>query len=281
MMSKKSTSKKVTPTAHDIRNKRQALKELKNKDWSIKFRNRNQKRFYDMVEKKDITFCTGPAGCGKTYLSVHYALKALADKETPYDGIVIVKPLVEADGEKLGFLPGDVEEKTEPFMMSFYYNMEQFIGKQILGVLRHEEIIKVIPMAYMRGLTLSNKIVILDETQNATPAQIKMFLTRLGENSKYIIAGDLEQTDKRGVNGLDDSIRRFAGIRGVGLSMFTPKDIVRHKLIGKLLARYDNKFDLTDADAEITISKWVSMEEAKMPADGSLDSETHYNLQIK
>ena len=280
MMSKKSTSKKVTPTAHDIRNKRQALKELKNKDWSIKFRNRNQKRFYDMIEKKDITFCTGPAGCGKTYLSVHYALKALADKETPYDGIVIVKPLVEADGEKLGFLPGDVEEKTEPFMMSFYYNMEQLIGKHILGILRQEEIIKVIPMAYMRGLTLSNKIVILDETQNATPAQIKMFLTRLGENSKYIIAGDLEQTDKRGVNGLDDSIRRFAGIRGVGLSMFTPKDIVRHKLISKLLARYDNKFDLTDADAEITISKWVNMEEADVPTDGSLEN-TEYNLQIK
>ena len=277
-MSKKSTSKKVTPTAHDIRNKRQALKELKNKDWTIKFRNRNQKRFYDMVEKKDITFCTGPAGCGKTYLSVHYALKALADKETPYDGIVIVKPLVEADGEKLGFLPGDVEEKTEPFMMSFYYNMEQLIGKHILGILRQEEIIKVIPMAYMRGLTLSNKIVILDETQNATPAQIKMFLTRLGENSKYIIAGDLEQTDKRGVNGLDDSIRRFAGIRGVGLSLFTTKDIVRHKLISKLLSRYDSKFDLSDASAEITISKWVTMEEAKLPTDGSLEN-TEYNLQ--
>jgi len=280
-MSKQSTSKKVTPTSHDIKNRRQALKELKNKDWTIKFRNRNQKRFYDMIEKKDITFCTGPAGCGKTYLSVHYALKALADKDTPYDGIVIVKPLVEADGEKLGFLPGDVEEKTEPFMMSFYYNMEQLVGKQVLGILRQEEIVKVIPMAYMRGLTLSNKIVILDETQNATPAQIKMFLTRLGENSKYIIAGDLEQTDKRGVNGLDDSIRRFAGIRGVGLSMFTAKDIVRHKLISKLLARYDNKFDLSDADAEITISKWVNMEEAKVPSDGSLDSETHYNLQIK
>ena len=254
MMSKQSTSKKVTPTAHEIRNKRQALKELKNKAWPIQFRNRNQKRFYNMIEKKDITFCTGPAGCGKTYLSVHYALKALADKNTPYDGIIIVKPLVEADGEKLGFLPGDVEEKTEPFMMSFYYNMEQLIGKQILGVLRHEEIIKVIPMAYMRGLTLSNKIVILDETQNATPAQIKMFLTRLGLNSKYIIAGDLEQTDKRGVNGLDDSIRRFAGIRGVGLSMFTAKDIVRHKLISKLLARYENEFDLSEADAEMTIS---------------------------
>ena len=279
MMSKQTTSKKVTPTSHDIKNRRQALKELKNKDWTIQFRNRNQKRFYDMVEKKDITFCTGPAGCGKTYLSVHYALKALADKHTPYDGIIIVKPLVEAEGEKLGFLPGDVEEKTEPFMMSFYYNMEQLIGKHVLGILRQEEIIKVIPMAYMRGLTLSNKIVILDETQNATPAQIKMFLTRLGLNSKYIIAGDLEQTDKRGANGLDDSIRRFAGIRGVGLSMFTVKDIVRHKLIAKLLARYDNEFSLTEADAEITISKWINLEEAKVPSDGSLD--TRYNLQIK
>ena len=278
-MSKSTTSKKVIPTKHDIKNKRQALKELKLNDWTIQFRNRNQKRFYDMIEKKDITFCTGPAGCGKTYLSVHYALKALADKHTPYDGIIIVKPLVEADGEKLGFLPGDVEEKTEPFMMSFYYNMEQLIGKHILGILRQEEIVKVIPMAYMRGLTLSNKIVILDETQNATTAQIKMFLTRLGLNSKNIIAGDLEQTDKRGVNGLEDSIRRFAGIRGIGLSMFTAKDIVRHKLISKLLARYENKFDLSEADAEITISKWINMEEAKVPSDGSMD--TQYNLQIK
>ena len=277
-MSKSTTSKKVTPTKkHDVKNKRQALKELKLNDWTIQFRNRNQKRFYNMIEKKDITFCTGPAGCGKTYLSVHYALKALADKHTPYDGIIIVKPLVEADGEKLGFLPGDVEEKTEPFMMSFYYNMEQLIGKHILGILRQEEIVKVIPMAYMRGLTLSNKIVILDETQNATPAQIKMFLTRLGLNSKYIIAGDLEQTDKRGVNGLEDSIRRFAGIRGVGLSLFTAKDIVRHKLISKLLARYDNKFDLTDADAEVTISKWVKIEEASAPSDGSLDYDYRLN----
>jgi len=279
-MSKQTTSKKVTPTKHDVKNRRQALKELKNKDWTIQFRNRNQKRFYDMIEKKDITFCTGPAGCGKTYLSVHYALKALADKDTPYDGIIIVKPLVEADGEKLGFLPGNVEEKTEPFMMSFYYNMEQLIGKHILDILRQEEIVKVIPMAYMRGLTLSNKIVILDETQNATPAQIKMFLTRLGFNSKYIIAGDLEQTDKRGVNGLDDSIRRFAGIRGVGLSMFTSKDIVRHKLIAKLLARYENEFDLTDAAAEVTISKWVNLEEAKVPSDGSYDnSRINYKLK--
>ena len=278
-MSKSTTSKKVIPTKHDIKNKRQALKELKLNDWTIQFRNRNQKRFYDMIEKKDITFCTGPAGCGKTYLSVHYALKALADKHTPYDGIIIVKPLVEADGEKLGFLPGDVEEKTEPFMMSFYYNMEQLIGKHILGILRQEEIVKVIPMAYMRGLTLSNKIVILDETQNATPAQIKMFLTRLGLNSKYIIAGDLEQTDKRGVNGLEDSIRRFAGIRGIGLSLFTVKDIVRHKLISKLLARYENGFDLTDATAEITISKWINMEDVKVPTDGSMD--TQFNLQIK
>ncbi len=278
-MSKSTTSKKVIPTKHDIKNKRQALKELKLNDWTIQFRNRNQKRFYDMIEKKDITFCTGPAGCGKTYLSVHYALKALADKHTPYDGIIIVKPLVEADGEKLGFLPGDVEEKTEPFMMSFYYNMEQLIGKHILGILRQEEIVKVIPMAYMRGLTLSNKIVILDETQNATPAQIKMFLTRLGLNSKYIIAGDLEQTDKRGVNGLEDSIRRFAGIRGIGLSLFTAKDIIRHKLISKLLARYENGFDLTDANAEITISKWVNMEEAKVPSDGSFDPKFNYKLQ--
>ena len=126
---------------HTTSNKRQALKDLKMLNFDdIQFKNPAQRRFYNTISKKDITFCIGPAGCGKTYLSVHRALRELGDKTNSIDGIVIVKPLVEAAGEKLGYLPGDVEEKTAPFMMSFYYNMEQIIGKQRLNILKESNI---------------------------------------------------------------------------------------------------------------------------------------------
>ena len=177
----RSSNKKVTLSElnnHTVNNKRQALKDLKLLNFDeLRYKNTAQKRFYETVSKKDITFCIGPAGCGKTYLSVHRALRELGNKQSKIDGIVIVKPLVEAAGEKLGYLPGDIEEKTLPFMMSFYYNMEQIIGKQRLEMLKLNNVIQVIPMAYMRGITLADKFVILDEAQNATPEQIKMFVT--------------------------------------------------------------------------------------------------------
>ena len=199
MSKTRSSQKKVSLSElnnHNISNKRQALKDLKMLNfYELQYKNPAQKRFYNTVSKKDITFCIGPAGCGKTYLSVHRALRELGDKDNFIDGIVIVKPLVEAAGEKIGYLPGDVEEKPAPFMMSFYYNMEQIIGKQRLQVLKDSNTIQVIPLAFMRGITLANKFVILDEAQNATPEQIKMFVTRIGEGSKYIISGDLEQSD--------------------------------------------------------------------------------------
>ena len=266
---------------HNVSNKRQALKDLKLLNFDeLMYKNTAQKRFYETVSKKDITFCIGPAGCGKTYLSVHKALRELGDKESPIDGIVIVKPLVEAAGEKIGFLPGDVEEKTLPFMMSFYYNMEQIIGKQRLEILKSNGVIQVMPMAYMRGITLSDKFVILDEAQNATPEQIKMFVTRLGEGSKYIITGDLAQSDiKRGMSGLEDAVKRFAGVHGVGLASFKEKDIVRHSLVRRLLKRYKDNFQIMDeVSAEKTISMWVHDEGLDAPSDGSLD-DYHYQLK--
>ena len=287
MSKTRSSSKKVTISQlnnHEVSNKRQALKDIKMLNFdTLEYKNPAQKRFYNTISKKDITFCIGPAGCGKTFLSVHRALKELGDKNNRIDGIVIVKPLVEAAGEKLGFLPGDVEEKTLPFMMSFYYNMEQIIGKQRLQILRDNNVIQVIPLAYMRGITLANKFVILDEAQNATPEQIKMFVTRIGEDSKYIITGDLEQSDiKKGTSGLEDAVKRFAGVHGVGLAMFKEKDIVRHSLVRRLLKRYHDSFNIIDdVSAEKTVSMWIHDEGLEAPPDGSNfhGKETTYKLK--
>jgi phosphate starvation-inducible protein PhoH len=272
-----SQTKKVTISQlnnHAIHNKRQALKDLKQLNFDeMEFKNTAQKRFYNTISKKDVTFCIGPAGVGKTYLSVHRALRELGNKDSRIDGIIIVKPLVEADGEKIGFLPGDLEEKTAPWMMSFYYNMEQIIGKQRLRMLKEGGIVEVMPLAFMRGITLSNKFVILDEAQNATPEQIKMFVTRIGQDSKYIITGDLEQSDLGNKkSGLEDAIKRFAGVTGVGLAQFKEKDIVRHPLVKKLLKRYHNGFTvIDDVSAEKTISMWINDEEIEANVDGSYD----------
>ena len=284
MSKSRSSQKKVSLSElnnHTINNKRQAMKDLKMLNFDeLQYRTTAQKRFYKTISDRDITFCIGPAGVGKTYLSVHKALRELGDKNSHIDGIVIVKPLVEAAGEKIGYLPGDVEEKTAPFMMSFYYNMEQIIGKQRLQMLKDGGIIQVMPMAYMRGVTLSDKFVILDEAQNATPEQIKMFVTRIGENSKYIISGDLEQSDiKKHQSGLEDAVKRFAGVQGVGLAQFKEKDIVRHSLVRRLLKRYHDGFNIIDdVSAEKTISMWIHDEEIEAPTDGSSDGH-YYKLK--
>ena len=284
MSKSKSSQKKVSLSElnnHTITNKRQAMKDLKMLNFNdLEFKNPAQKRFYNTISKKDITFCIGPAGVGKTFLSVHRALRELGDKDNYIDGIVIVKPLVEAAGEKLGYLPGDVEEKTAPFMMSFYYNMEQIIGKQRLQILKDSNTIQVIPLAFMRGITLANKFVILDEAQNATPEQIKMFVTRIGEHSKYIIAGDLEQSDiANHKSGLEDAIKRFAGVHGVGLAQFKEKDVVRHSMVKRLLKRYKPSFNIIDGiSAEKTISMWIQENGLDAPEDGSIDNDYHYKL---
>ena len=237
-------------------NKRQALSQIKRIDWkSLEFRTPNQKTFYNTISRNDVTFSVGPAGCGKTFLATHYALKNLAKGK--YDKMVITKPLVEVDGERMGYLPGDIDEKTMPYMMSLYYNMEQIIGKQRLEVLKKAGAIQVIPLAYMRGLTLTDSIVVLDEAQNATPAQIKAFITRIGSGSKYIVCGDLMQSDIRKFNGLEDAIKRFTGIRRVGFSQFDLSDVVRHPIVAQLLERYQEGYELGAESAEETLSMWI------------------------
>ena len=241
----KNKVKTITQVKSDqpCQNKRQALSQIRRIRWNIDFRSENQHHFWKTIDTNDITFCAGPAGCGKTFISVYYALQMLAQKR--FESIILTKPLVEAGGEKLGFLPGDVDEKTEPFMMSFYYNMEQIIGKHRLDILRDTGVIKVIPLAYMRGLTLTNTCVILDEAQNTLPIQIKTFLTRIGRGSKFIVNGDLLQTDIHHENGLEDSIKRLVGVRGLGMSRFTNEDIVRHPIVADVLDRYSDDWKVS------------------------------------
>ena len=246
-------------------NKRQALSQIKRIDWSsLEFRTPNQKTFYNTISRNDVTFSVGPAGCGKTFLATHYALKNLAKGK--YDKMVITKPLVEVDGEKMGYLPGDIDEKTMPYMMSLYYNMEQIIGKQRLEVLKKAGAIQVIPLAYMRGLTLTDSIVVLDEAQNATPAQLKTFLTRIGSGSKYIVNGDLMQSDIRKANGLEDAIRRFTGVKRVGFSQFDLEDVVRHPIVAELLERYQDDYKLGEMSAEETLSMWIEKQTYDEPS---------------
>ena len=245
-------------------NKRQALSQIKRIDWkSLDFRTLNQKSFYRTIGRNDVTFCVGPAGCGKTYLATHYALKNLAQGK--YKNMVITKPLVEVDGEKMGYLPGDIDEKTAPYMMSLYYNMEQIIGKERLEVLKKSGVVQVIPLAYMRGLTLTDSIVVLDEAQTATPSQIKTFLTRIGNGSKFIVNGDLMQSDIKISNGLEDSIKRFTGLRRVGFSQFDLDDVVRHPIVAELLERYKDEYELGVLSAEETLSMWLEKQEYDEP----------------
>ena len=271
-MSRKRKVETITKVAtnQECQNHRQAMSQLKRIKWDIDFKNKNQENFYDSINSNTITFCIGPAGCGKTFIASYWALQHLADKNSNYDGIVVTKPMVEVDGEKLGYLPGNIDEKTEPFMQSVYYNMEQLIGKQRLDVLKSAGIIKVVPLAYMRGLTLQNKIVMLDEAQNSTPSQIKTFLTRIGMGSKYIVSGDLMQSDLKSnkLNGLEDSIKRFTGLYGVGFTRFTMSDVVRHPIVAELLHRYSDWHIDSNISAEVTLSEWLKKPQYEHPRYG-------------
>ena len=203
----------------------------------IKSRSNNQQLLVDVFNKNDMVFAVGPAGTGKTYLSIALAVKSLKAKEVKK--IILSRPAVEA-GEKLGFLPGDMKEKIDPYLQPLYDSLEDMIPAVKLQDMVDKHIIQIAPLAFMRGRTLNDAIIILDEAQNTSTAQIRMFLTRLGMNSKMIITGDLTQIDLpyHQKSGLKEAVEILNDTEGIAIVKLSQKDIVRHKLVTKIVNAY-------------------------------------------
>lgn len=205
----------------------------------IKARSENQQRLVDAYQNNDMVFAVGPAGTGKTYLSIALAVKAL--KEKTAKKIILSRPAVEA-GEKLGFLPGDMKDKIDPYLQPLYDALEDMIPQVKLQDMMEKHVIQIAPLAFMRGRTLSDAVVILDEAQNTTPAQIRMFLTRMGWNTKMIITGDMTQIDlpHSQKSGLIEALHILNNVEGIGVVNLNGKDIVRHKLVTRIVNAYEN-----------------------------------------
>jgi phosphate starvation-inducible PhoH-like protein len=230
---------------------------LHTKRGGVRARGENQKQYVEALLNYDISFGVGPAGTGKTYLAVAAAVHLLEKDEIRR--ILLVRPAVEA-GEKLGFLPGDLTEKINPYLRPLYDALYEMLGFERVGKLIERQVIEVAPLAYMRGRTLNNAFIILDEGQNTTPEQMKMFLTRLGFGSKAVITGDITQVDlPRGQeSGLAHALRVLKDVKGIHITRFTSKDVVRHRLVQAIVEAYES-FDagkrpvrpdvLPDADA--------------------------------
>ncbi len=206
----------------------------------IKPKTLHQKQLVQEFAKNDLVFAIGPAGTGKTYIAIALALRALRDHRV--QRIILSRPAVEA-GEKLGFLPGDYKEKLDPYLQALYDALYDMLPARKLEMFMEERIIQIAPLAYMRGRTLSNAVVILDEAQNATKTQLKMFLTRMGENSKFIVTGDITQIDlpDKEQSGLRHAYQRLSNISGISFVIFDQRDVVRHPLVKKIIALYDDQ----------------------------------------
>jgi phosphate starvation-inducible protein PhoH and related proteins len=205
---------------------------------SIRVKTLRQKQYVQSVRKYDLTFCIGPAGTGKTYLAAVLAVQALLANQ--FERLILTRPAVEA-GEKLGFLPGDLQQKIDPYLRPLYDALHEFVDPDKLAGLMERQVIEVAPIAYMRGRTLNNAFVIVDEAQNTTPAQMKMLLTRIGSNSKMVVTGDLSQTDLPSyqTSGLFAAEKILQHVEGIAFCRLERADVVRHPLVQKIVEAYD------------------------------------------
>lgn len=213
-----------------------------NKGLKIKARTANQSKLVQSVSKNDMVFAVGPAGTGKTYTAVALAVQALKNEQVRK--IIMTRPAVEA-GERLGFLPGDMKDKLDPYMQPLYDALFDMIPPAKLRAFMEQRTIEIAPLAFMRGRTLDNAFVILDEAQNATHAQLKMFLTRMGASAKFVVTGDLTQVDlpKSHMSGLPKIMRSLSAVKGIGHVHFNEKDVIRHKLVKDIINAIENNKD--------------------------------------
>jgi phosphate starvation-inducible PhoH-like protein len=243
------TRKKLPPVTEETTNPLVSRKDFINsvikKKQRNKFLSEHQEEYYNILKNNQITVASGPAGVGKSYIAMKAAVDLLIDPNNSYEKIIIVRPAVEAE-EKLGSLPGNLEEKLDPYIFPSYYLLNKIIGKDAREKLKESEVIEVFALAFMRGMNIDNSILVFEEAQNSTPNQMKLLLTRIGYNSKFFISGDLEQTDRykdKKQSGLYDAIQRFKDVRDIGVYDFRDAKNVRNPLISKILSKYDENRD--------------------------------------
>lgn len=239
-VSKKTTNGQETESEVKPRTRKDLITSIVKKKTKNKFLSQSQKEYYEKLKNSEITICSGPAGVGKSYIAMKCAIDLLIDPNSKYEKIIIVRPAVEAE-EKLGSLPGNLEEKLDPYVFPSFYLLNKIIGKEAREKLKEIEAIEVFALAYMRGMNIDNSILIFEEAQNSTPSQMKLLLTRIGFNSKFFISGDLEQFDRhknKTQTGLWDVIYRFKDFDSISIHEFDQDDVVRNPIITKILEKY-------------------------------------------
>jgi phosphate starvation-inducible PhoH-like protein len=245
MATRRKTPQTTEETTNPLVSRKDFINSVIKKKQKNKFLSEHQEEYYNILKNNQITVASGPAGVGKSYIAMKAAVDLLMDPNNSYEKIIIVRPAVEAE-EKLGSLPGNLEEKLDPYIFPSYYLLNKIIGKDAREKLKESEVIEVFALAFMRGMNIDNSILVFEEAQNSTPNQMKLLLTRIGFNSKFFISGDLEQTDRykdKKQSGLYDAIQRFKDVRDIGVYDFRDAKNVRNPLISKILSKYDENRD--------------------------------------
>lgn len=246
MTSRRKPTQKDDETSPQLQfSKKDFINSIIKKKQKNKFLSEHQEEYYNILKNNQITVASGPAGVGKSYIAMKAAVDLLMDPNNSYEKIIIVRPAVEAE-EKLGALPGNLEEKLDPYIFPSYYLLNKIIGKDAREKLKEAEVIEVFALAFMRGMNIDNSILVFEEAQNSTPNQMKLLLTRIGFNSKFFISGDLEQTDRykdKKQSGLYDAIQRFKDVPDMGVYDFRDAKNVRNPLISKILSKYEENRD--------------------------------------